>query len=94
MQNITTSRTSRKQQGTRLRGYQITGLTQKFDRIDTGVIWLSSPPMTMYEAICKDPTTYCARLLQSGRTLLKHEPWREKALSAPLNGDRAFSLMR
>ncbi len=80
--------------GKRVRAYRITGLTKKFERIDTGVLWLPSPPMTMWEAIKSDANTHCARLIRSGRTLLKHEPWREAALSAPLNGDRAFSLMR
>jgi hypothetical protein len=92
MQNITTTRRARKPR--RLRGYQITGLTKKYERIDSGLLWLPSPPLQLWQGIVSDANTYCATLIQSGRTLLKHEPWREAALSAPLNGNRPFSLMR
>ena len=93
MSNSITTRHTRKQ-GTRVRGYRITGLTRAYEHIDTGIVWLPSPPLQMWQGIISDANTYCATLMQSGRTLLKHEPWRDKALSAPLNGDRAFSLMR
>lgn len=86
--------TRRVRKTTRVRGYQITGLTKAYERIDTGLVWLASPPLQMWQSITGDATTYCATLVQSGRTLLKYEPWREQMLRAPLNRQAGFSLMR
>ncbi len=80
--------------GKRVRGYRITGLTKDLKPFNTGLLWLPSAPMTLWANVKDDPNTYSARLIRSGRIWLKHDPWSQKAMEAPLNRQAGFSLMR